>query len=126
MIRSLQSNGENVASIASLFGFSKCPFVVSKFSLPEAVLLYSSVTEDEEKLYRSLSRLHNNHISCLIKKKGGNSNSFLFKMDKNQARRVGGGGGGQEQSILSFLYNVLFLLGSLLVVFAAFRNTLTW
>lgn len=32
----------------------------------------------------------------------------------------------QELSILSFIYNGLFLLGTLLVVFAAFRNTLTW
>lgn len=32
----------------------------------------------------------------------------------------------QDWSILSFIYNVLFLLGTLLVVFAAFRNTLTW
>ena len=32
----------------------------------------------------------------------------------------------QELSILSFIYHVLFLVGSLLIVFAAFRNTLTW
>lgn len=31
-----------------------------------------------------------------------------------------------DLSICSFIYHVLFILGTLLVVFAAFRNTLTW
>uniref|UniRef100_A0A1B0GHK2 Uncharacterized protein n=1 Tax=Lutzomyia longipalpis TaxID=7200 RepID=A0A1B0GHK2_LUTLO len=32
----------------------------------------------------------------------------------------------QRTSVLSSLYSVLFILSSLLVGFAAFRNTLTW
>lgn len=32
----------------------------------------------------------------------------------------------QDLSFVSFICNVLFVLGTLLVVFAAFRNTLTW